>query len=67
MKKRVSFFFVVSVVFFLTACKIESQNNAMIEWAKYIDDTHIEIYGKGDWGNILHISNTHSEGVQLTI
>ena len=34
MKKRVSFFFVVSVVFFLTACKIESQNNAVIEWAK---------------------------------
>ena len=53
MKKRVSFFFVVSVVFFLTACKIESQNNAVIEWAKYIDDTHIEIYGKGEWGNIL--------------
>ena len=53
MKKIVNIFVLLIMLITMISCEIVPRNDAVIEWVKYIDKTHVEIYGVGDWGYIL--------------
>ena len=52
MKKIVNIFVLLIMLITIISCEIVPRNNPVIKWVKYIDETHFELYGVGDWGYI---------------
>ncbi len=52
MKKIVNIFVLLIMLITMTSCEIVPRNNPVIKWVKYIDKTHFELYGIGDWRDV---------------